>query len=92
MKDIKDFIKQTIYESNETAIEKWANESGFYDELWNALTDWDWDSWNSAGSTDKEDVLHIALSNMKNPKYQEEDLYELFWQWAGGLDEECFED
>lgn len=73
-------------------IEQWAESVGLYDELRKALSGWTWDDWCSAGNIDKEDVLADALMNIDDDTYTDEDLYDLFYEWVGGLEESDFED
>jgi hypothetical protein len=57
----------------------------FQDEL----NHWDWESWQSAGAGDKEEVVASAIAEL-GINVDIDDAYELFWEWADGLEEEAF--
>jgi hypothetical protein len=59
------------------------------------LSGWTWESWCDAGSVDKEEIVAEALSALPDVfriSASEERVYELFWEWASGLEEDAFED
>ena len=65
------------------------------DLFWDGLSSWTWESWCDAGSVDKEEIVAEALSALPDVfriSASEERVYELFWEWASGLEEDAFED
>lgn len=61
------------------------------DYFWEELTGWDYDSWSSASSADKEDIVRGAIIDLElDTTIEEEEIYDLFWDWADGVDEDCF--
>lgn len=59
------------------------------DYFWDELTGWDYESWQSAGAKDKEDIVVGALADL-GPTIDVEEAYELFWEWADSLTEDDF--
>ena len=65
------------------------------DLFWDGLSGWTWKSWCDAGSVDKEEIVAEALSALPDVfriSASEERVYDLFWEWASGLEEDAFED
>ena len=63
------------------------------DYFWDELGSWDYDSWSSASAGDKEDIVGGALVDLDLPLTIDiDEIYELFWNWADGIDEDCFEE
>jgi hypothetical protein len=61
------------------------------DYFWEELKSWDYDSWSSASSADKEDIVKGAILDLVlDPTIEDEEIYDLFWDWAEGVDEDCF--
>jgi hypothetical protein len=53
------------------------------------LEGWSWESWESAGAADKEDVAKYAISELDGA-IPEQKVYDAFWNWAHELTEEDF--
>lgn len=60
--------------------------SYFRDEL----NGWDWESWQSAGASDKEEIVVGAIAEL-GINVDIDEAYNLFWEWADGLDRDAFE-
>lgn len=60
------------------------------DYFWDELTGWDYESWQSASSKDKEEIVVGALADL-GPSIDVEEAYDLFWEWADGLDKDSFD-
>lgn len=63
--------------------------SRLIDLFWEGLTNWDWESWQSAGAEDKETIVTDAIIEL-GIDIDINDAYDLFWEWADGLDENSF--
>lgn len=57
--------------------------------FWAGLADWDWESWQSAGAEDKEEIVTDAIVAL-GPSVDVDEAYDLFWEWAAGVDEDSF--
>lgn len=62
------------------------------DYFWEELESWDYDSWISSSSSDKEDMVKGVILELELPSELEEEIYELFYDWSDGLDEDSFID
>jgi hypothetical protein len=63
--------------------------SRLIDLFWDGLTNWDWESWQSAGAEDKETIVTDAIIEL-GIDIDINEAYDLFWEWADGLDENAF--
>ena len=56
-------------------------------------SDWSWEEWEAAGAADREEVVTNAIAEFgPYVEFDIEDAYELFYDWAEGLNKENFED
>jgi hypothetical protein len=62
------------------------------DYFWEELESWDYDSWTSSSSSDKEDMVKGVILELELPSELEEEVYELFYDWSDGIDEDSFMD
>jgi hypothetical protein len=62
------------------------------DYFWEELEDWDYDSWTSSSSSDKEDMVKGVILELELPSELEEEVYEIFYDWSDGIDEDSFMD
>lgn len=62
------------------------------DYFWEELESWDYDSWTSSSSSDKEDMVKGVILELEIPSELEEEVYELFYDWCDGIDEDSFMD
>lgn len=62
------------------------------DYFWEELESWDYDSWTSSSSSDKEDMVKGVILELEIPSELEEEVYELFYDWSDGIDEDSFMD
>ena len=62
------------------------------DYFWEELESWDYDSWTSSSSSDKEDMVTGVILELEIPSELEEEVYELFYDWCDGIDEDSFMD
>ena len=71
---------------NESTVEK------LVDLFWEGISDTPWDVWCDTSSTDKERVAVEAIVKLDDPTIDQEEVFELFWDWADGLEESSFFD
>lgn len=64
-------------------------KSRLVDLFWEDLANWSWESWQSAGAEDKETIVTDAIIEL-GIDIDINDAYDLFWEWADGLDENAF--
>lgn len=57
--------------------------------FWDSLDGWDWDTWNSTGSSDRESIVVDAINELGLTTDIDE-VYDLFYDWSSGLTEESF--
>jgi hypothetical protein len=57
----------------------------FYD----SLDGWDWDTWNYTSSGDRESIVVDVITELGLTTDIDE-VYDLFYDWSGGLTEESF--
>ena len=62
------------------------------DYFWEELESWDYDSWTSSSSSDKEEMVNGVILELELPSELEEEVYELFYDWSDGIDEDSFMD
>jgi hypothetical protein len=62
------------------------------DYFWEELESWDYDSWTSSSSSNKEDMVKGVILELELPSELEEEVYELFYDWSDGIDEDSFMD
>ena len=60
------------------------------DYFWEELESWDYDSWTSSSSGDKEDIVKGVILELEIPSELEEEVYNIFWEWVEGIDETYF--
>lgn len=60
------------------------------DYFWEELESWDYDSWTSSSSGDKEEMVKGVILELEIPSELEEEVYELFYEWSDGIDEDSF--
>lgn len=60
------------------------------DRFWDGLKGWDYDSWMSSSSSDKESIVTDILPEFEG--IDEESIYDLFYEWESGLEEDSFSD
>lgn len=60
------------------------------DYFFEKLGSWDYESWSSAGASAKEEIVKGALVDLEVKPENKEKVYELFWMWADGIDEDAF--
>ena len=65
-----------------------AVQSMLIDKFNDELANWDYDSWMSASASDKESIVVDVISS--DPTVDIEEAYDLFWEWADGLEAEDF--
>jgi hypothetical protein len=55
------------------------------------LPAWNWEEWQAAGASDKEDIVINALADLgPDMPIEVDEAYDLFWDWAAGLTEADF--
>jgi hypothetical protein len=52
---------------------------------------WTWSDWCSTGSKDKEEIVADAIADL-GLEVDVDEAYDLFYEWASGLDESSFDD
>lgn len=61
------------------------------DLFWAGLQGWTYDSWESASSNEKEAIVADAIVEFDNFAAADiDEVYDLFWEWADGLDRTAF--
>ena len=64
-------------------------EGKLIDLFWEGLADYSSDVWFDSSTNEKEDLARWAISKLDEP-VDEAYAFELFWEWANGLDEDSF--
>lgn len=59
--------------------------------FWEGLTDMSWEDWCSISAGDKESIVVDTIADFVEGVDSNE-VIELFWDWANGLEESDFED
>lgn len=59
-------------------------------KFWEFLEDWDWDTWTSTSSRDKEEMVPDVIMEL-GLDVDIDEVYDLFYEWSEGLDEEAFQ-
>ena len=59
--------------------------------FWKYLEGWDWESWSSSSSSDRESIVVDTAADL-GISVDIDELYDLFYDWSAGLTEESFED
>ncbi len=55
------------------------------------LPAWNWEEWQAAGASDKEDIVINALADLgPDMPIEVDEAYDIFWDWAAGLTEADF--
>lgn len=63
------------------------------DKFYEGITGMSWDVWCDTSSTDKErTVVNPILESGEFEDVDEDKIYELFWDWSEGLEEDNFDD
>ena len=96
MRNVSKQVKKALNESKEDEINDWIDEVDFFSYVWDAIgDDMTWDDWDCMGSSDRADFLYDALTELRSElgelPYTEEDLYEVYYDWANSLEESDFE-
>ena len=60
--------------------------------FWEEISDMSWDDWCDTSTTDKERIVVDVYVRLDNPTLDIDEVYEIFWDWANGLDESSFVD
>jgi hypothetical protein len=61
------------------------------DLFWESIEDWTWGDWCSTSSKDKEEIVVDAIADL-GLEVDIDEAYDLFYEWASGLDESSFDD
>ncbi len=61
------------------------------DLFWEGIRDTSWDVWCDTSSTDKERIAVDAIVEL-GELVDTDEVFELFWEWADGLEEDSFFD
>ena len=61
------------------------------DIFWESTSDMSWEDWCSISAGDKESIVVDTISEFVEG-VDSDDILELFWDWANGLEESDFED
>lgn len=59
--------------------------------FWEGIADYSWEDWCSLSAGDKEDLVADAIVDL-NEIVDADEAYDLFWEWADGLEEDSFID
>jgi hypothetical protein len=59
------------------------------DGFWNGIEGYSWDDWCSMSSKDKEEIVPDVILEL-GMEVDIDEVYDLFWEWAEGLDKESF--
>ena len=59
--------------------------------FWDGLGDMSWDDWCCMGSYDREAIVADALAEIDDITLDTDEVYDLFWEWADGLDRSSFD-
>lgn len=54
------------------------------------LDNWSYDEWKYSGSADKEEIIQAVVEDEDFSTYSEDEIYEVFWDWAYGVNESYF--
>lgn len=60
--------------------------------FWEEITDVTWDVWCDTSTTDKERIAVDVYAKLDDLTLDIDEVYEIFWDWANGLDESSFVD
>lgn len=64
---------------------------GLIDYFYKSISEMSWDVWCDTSSTDKERIAVDAMVELGLSEDVEE-VFDLFWEWADGLEEDSFFD
>lgn len=64
-------------------------KSRLIDLFWEGIADTPWDVWCDTSSGDKERIVPDAIVEL-GIDVDIDEAYDLFWEWAEGLDEDSF--
>jgi hypothetical protein len=59
------------------------------DLFWEKIRDMSWDVWCDTSSTDKERIAVDSIVDL-GELVDTDEVFELFWEWADGLEEDSF--
>ena len=83
--DDEDFVDEDGSDVPEEVVEK------LVDKFYEGITGMSWDVWCDTSSTDKERVVvNPILESGEFKDVDEDKIYELFWDWSEGLEEDNF--
>lgn len=57
--------------------------------FWTYLEGWDWDTWISTSSSDREAIAVDAAADL-GTSVDIDEIYDLFYDWSAGLTEDDF--
>ena len=69
---------------SDSVIEKLVNY------FWDDISEMSYDGWCGTSSGDKESVVPYAIVDLGLENVDIDEVYELFWEWAEGLEPEDF--
>ena len=61
------------------------------DKFWEYIEGWDWDTLRSTSSGDREEMVPEIISEL-DLDVDEDEVYDLFYEWESGLSEQAFYD
>lgn len=71
---------------NDSAVEK------LVDKFQEKISDMSWDDWCNLSSKDKEEIFSEAFAELDDITLDIDKAYEVFEDWASGLEEDAFFD
>lgn len=71
---------------NDSTVEK------LVDKFQEKISDMSWDDWCNLSSKDKEEIVSEVFAELDDITLDIKEVYELFWDWADGLEEDAFYD
>lgn len=71
---------------NDSTVEK------LVDKFQEKISDMSWDDWCSLSSEDKEEIVSEVFAELDDITLDIDEVYEVFWDWADGLEEDAFYD
>lgn len=55
-----------------------------------SLNSWDWESWNSASASEREEIVYEVNADL-GVSADVDEVFDLFYDWSAGLTEQDFE-
>ena len=89
----KGLTPETILSAREAVVNmgKELIERKLVELFWKYTEDYSWEDWCSMSAGDKESIVVDALVELGLSEVIDTDeAYDVFWEWASGLDEESF--